>query len=725
MAESLFSPYWYRAAQLHPRLVSTAQVRRQVFRGEQWYVVTSSTGARQFRVNSLGYQVVGRLDGRQSVQQIWDGLVRQMGTEAPSQTEVLAILSELSSAGMIQSEYSPDLGGIFDVADRRRRASNPLNPMALRVALFDPTPLLDALMPLIKSLFHRYMLWLWALAMLIGITLASVNAADLSNFASVNGLSPRNLLLVWLLYPVIKFIHELAHALAIRHWQGEVHEVGATLFLLTPVPYVDASAASAFPDKYQRMLVSAMGVIAETSIAFLALCVWLLVADGWVRDIAFACMAIGGLSTVLVNANPLMRYDGYYVLTDWLEVPGLAARSDAWLRYLGERWILGNTGLGRPPGTDTQRGLLVSYGIAAFIWRIVLYAGMLFWLLSKQLLLGCAMAAWLLWRYLIRPLVGLTQLVLSNPRIEAHRPRALLGFAAMLVALIGVIGVLPLPSRTHAEGVVWVPDDAVVRADTEGFVDEVMVREGDTVKTGQALLRLSNRELEAERIQMETRRNSLQIAFSGALINEPGTAVALREELGKLDERLQELDERIERLVVRSPADGRLAILRPEDLPGRFLARGAQVAHVVSPDRVVIRTALEQTEIEQLRQDVRGVEVRMAEARDKELTARLVKHTPAASFQLPSIVLGDRGGGRMVTDPADQEGLRTLESFFLVDVEVPGEHLQRIGSRAWVRFDHPPETIAMQFSRRFRQLFVKQLGAHPGDMPASLPGSLP
>lgn len=719
MAESLFSPYWYRAAQLHPRLVSSAQVNRQCFRGEQWYIITSATGGRQFRMNQLGYQIVGRLDGRQSVQEIWDTLVRQMGSEAPSQHEVLSILNDLTAAGMIQSEYTPDLGGIFDTVERRRKSANQLNPLALKVPLFDPSALLDALDPLTRLFFRPGMLMVWFLCVIAGIVLATMHWTELYNYAGVHSLGAQNLMLMWLAYPVIKLIHELSHAMAIRHWQGEVREVGATLFLLVPVPYVDASAASSFPDKRQRMLVSAMGVIAETLIAFIALIVWLNAADSIVRAAAFACMLIGGMSTVLVNANPLMRYDGYYVLTDWFELPGLAARSDAWLRYLGERWILGNK-MPPPAGSTNQRAWLFCYGVASLVWRLSLYAGMVLWLLGKQILLGTALGAWLLWRYVLVPIWHATQLVFSHPRLARHRTRAMIGYLIVALAIVSVLFIVPAPSSARANGVVWVPDDAQVRNETEGFVEKVFVHDNDIVKAGQPLLQLGNPELLAERDQLESRIRSTSIAINAALMQQPGLAAALSEEQEKLSQRLDDLDKRIAALTILSPLAGKLAIPRDQDLDGRFLTRGSSVAHIVPPDKIIVRVALNQEDVDLLRQQSAGIEVRMAEDTQHSLPARIVQGTPAASFKLPSIVLGDKGGGNIVTDPSDQEGLRTLESFFTLDLEVQNTQLARIGSRAWIRFELSREPLGMQWARRVRQIFVKQLGASPGDLPAPI-----
>jgi putative peptide zinc metalloprotease protein len=428
------------------------------------------------------------------------------------------------------------------------------------------------------------------------------------------------------------------------------------------------------------------------------------------------------MSTVLVNANPLMRYDGYYVLTDWLELPGLATRADAWLRYLGERWLLGNASLPPPPGSANQRGWLFCYGVAALVYRLMLYAGMVLWLLAKQVLLGVALAAWMAWRYAALPIWRVTRLVWSDSRLARHRVRAAAGFSVLAAALIAIIFIIPMPYTTLAEGVVWVPDDAVVRNETEGFVEEVYSQDDSMVTAGQPLVRLSNHELESEREQLATRISSNITAFNAALMEQPGLAVALQEEQEKLQQRMDELDDKLAHLTIISPVSGHLALPRSEDLQGRFLPRGSTLAHVVAPDKVVVRAVVPQADVDKLRTPPKHIDVRMAEDRLQPFEAQVGGHgAPAASFQLPSIVLGDRAGGSIVTDPADQEGLRTLESFFVLDLDVVGAKLQRIGSRVWIRFEHAREPLAVQWSRRIRQLLVKQLGSGSTDLPTPLP----
>lgn len=710
MADSLFSPYWYRAAALHPRLASSIAIARQTFKGEQWYVLSSAASGRQFRLNSLGYQLVGRFDGQRSVQEIWDVLVRELGNDAPSQHEVLAILSELAAAGMLQSETSPDLGAIFEASrQRRKRSGNRFNVLAFRVPLFDPTPLLDALQGLAWLAFRPLMLMAWLLAAVAGIVLAAMHWDALHAYAGLHLASPRNLLLMWLVYPLIKFLHELGHALAIRRWGGEVREVGVTLFVVMPVPYVDASAASTFPEKHRRMAVSAMGVMVEVFIAALALLVWLNISDGWLREAAFACMVIGGVSTVLVNANPLMRFDGYYVLTDWLEMPGLAARADAWLRYLGERWLLGHHQLRRPPAAERVALLLTVFGLASLVYRVLLLAGMAVWLGGKQLALGLALGAWLLLRFLALPAWRFFRFVLHGQRLARIRVRAvsisLLGAAALLVGVF----VLPMPYVTRAQGLVWLPDEARVRNEVDGFVDQVLVEDGQQVRKGQALVQLSNPDLEAERAQLAARIASQQIAYQGALLQQPASAVALSEALDKLAAQLADLDRQRAALQLRSPVDGTVGLPAAKDLPGRYFPRGSVIANVLNPDTMTIRAVLPQTEVDLLRQPVRRIEARIAEARTHTLLAQVANLEPAAGYQLPSPMLGEREGGPFVTDPGDRDGLRTLEPVFIVDLTVPHQPLSRIGGRAWVHIEHPPMPLASQWLRSLRQLLVRQL----------------
>ncbi len=708
MSAALFSPYWHRASKLHPCLASNVAIHRQCFRGEVWYVVANQITGRQYRVNHLGYQIVGRLDGTLSVQQIWDLLALELGADAPTQDEVLTILSQLTSSGMLRSEATPELERLFDAAKQRVRADGKFNPLMFRISLFDPTALLEKAAPLFRPLFQRWLLYVWVACALTTAVVAGMHWSELANYGAVHWLSPRNMLLLWIAYPFIKALHEFGHAIAIKIWGGEVHEVGINMMFCIPVPFVDATAASAFSEKHRRILVSAMGILFEGVIAFIALALWLSCGNGLLREIAFACLSIAGFATLLVNANPLMRYDGYYMLADALEMPALATRCQTYWRYLGERYVLGNTSLPIPAGAMGVRAWLCVYGIAASLYRVGLLIKLVFWVGAKYFLAGAALGLYLIARYCLQPLLQLAHFVLRTARLQAIRTRAVGIVAASALAALMFVCAIPQRHFTYAEGVTWLADEARVHNRTEGFVTSVLVHDGDHVSVGQPLLVLENTELNLERDQLLSRIARLETTYYSQFLEQPSQAIALAEELNRATADLANLDTRLHDLTIVSPMDGKISIPHVEDLPGRYIERGSAVAHIVTPEPLRIRAVIEQADIDLVRRNSLRYDVRIAEQRSEILSAKLVQAFPAATRELPAAVLGDRAGGSLVSDPNDPKGLRTLDSFFVIDVSVGDAVSKHVGSRAWLRIEHGRATLAEQWTRRLRQTFLRQ-----------------
>ena len=145
---------------------------------------------------------------------------------------------------------------------------------------------------------------------------------------------------VWFTLLVVILIHELGHAFACRRFGGECHELGIMFLVLIPTPYVDASTAWAFPNKWHRIFVGAAGMIVELFFAAICVFVWLNTnPNELISQLAFNAMLVAGVSTVIFNANPLLRYDGYYMLSDWLEIPNLQQKSKDYLLGLIKRHV--------------------------------------------------------------------------------------------------------------------------------------------------------------------------------------------------------------------------------------------------------------------------------------------------------------------------------------------------------------------------------------------------
>ena len=703
-----FSEHWYRVAHLHPRLRSHIKVDRHCYRGDIWHVLKDPISGRLHRINAHGYRIVSRLDGRLSVQQIWDLAVAEGGDDAPTQPETIALLAQLHESESIQTESLPDVGELFGRAERRQKQQlrQRLNPLSLRVSLFDPTPLLKPLMPLAALLLRPWAAWAWLALVIAALALLAPQAGALHAYGAQHLSTPRMLLVLWLAYPVIKAVHELAHALAVRAWGGEVHDVGISLMMLMPVPYVDASSAAGFRQRRRRVMVSLMGILAETTLAALAALVWLHAADGMFREVAFATMLIGGVSTIVFNGNPLMRFDAYHALADGIESPGLATRSNAYWRWLMRRHLMGAAGAQPPVIAAGERGWLLGYGLAAGLYRAFVSVVIVSWLLSLHLVLGSLAALWFLTMAMGMPAYRLLRYVVDAAELERTRVRAWALAAVAIAAPLALVFWLPLPDHTRAGGVVWAPEQAQVRTEADGFVDHVAVQNGQPVRAGELIVQLRDPALDTELERVQARMLGLDVAYHNAIFKQPALANAVQQDIERARAELDRLQARIVALSVRSAAAGRVALRHAQDLPGVYLARGTLVAHVISAEQTSVRVVVSQADVARVQQQPGAIELRLANAPAHSLPASLHTQAPAAVRQLPSAALGDRGGGDIVTDPTDPDGLRTLEPMFSLDLVLPGRPQERIGMRAVARFDHGSSPLAQQWLRRIQQMFI-------------------
>jgi putative peptide zinc metalloprotease protein len=521
-------------------------------------------------------------------------------------------------------------------------------------------------------------------------------------------LTPRYLLLLWLCYPVIKLLHELGHGLAVQAWGGDVREMGLSLLLLVPVPFVDASAASAFPEKHRRVVVGAAGIMVELFLAALAAFVWLRVQDGAVRDIAFVTMLIGGMSTLLFNGNPLLRFDGYYVLSDMLDVPNLGPRANAYIGYLAQRRLLGVTGASSPVTGRGEGPVLFGYAALAYAYRWFIAGLIVLWAGHFSLWTGLLAGALVAVTMVFKPLAGLWRFLTSAPQIARTRTRSMTvagGVAAILFVLVCVI---PFPFATSAQGVVWLPEQARIRAGTDGFVTEVLAKDGQAVKIGDPILVLSDPDLIMEQQRLQAAIMGLEVEFTREVARNTSRAKSISEDAAAKRAELAHVEKRLASLRVESQTDGTLVMPRALDLPGSFVAKGTVLANVLRPELISVKVAVPQEDAGLIRSDTRAVEVKLADLPGSSLQGRLTTEVPGATNQLPTAALGDRAGGPFVTDPADKEGLKTLEPVFLLDLRLTSKMLERVGGRAWLRFDHGARPLAFQWHRRMQQLFLKQ-----------------
>jgi putative peptide zinc metalloprotease protein len=582
-------------------------------------------------------------------------------------------------------------------------------PLALRFPLFDPDRFLGRTLPWVRPLLGWFGILLWLAVVGTGTVLAAVHWKDLTENITERVLDPGNLVLLWLVYPVVKALHELGHAYATKKWGGEVHEIGIMLLVLVPVPYVDASSAWGFRDKGKRMLVGAAGIAVELFLGAAALFVWLSVESGAVSAVAYNVMLISGISTLLFNGNPLLRFDGYYVLADAVEIPNLGTRANRYLGYLFQRYLLGVRDADSPAESAGERAWMVLYGIAAFLYRAFILFVIIVFIAGKLFVVGVLLALWAIATQVFVPVGKSVSFLASNPGLRRQRGRAVGTSVALAAAAVGLVFVVPAPSWTRAQGVVWVPEEAQVRAGTEGFIERVLVPAGAEVVRGQPLIEAQDPFLRTRVALLEAQLRELAAQYDALQHEDRVQAAMVREEMASVAANLERSREREAQLVMRSPANGRFVVPQAADLPGRFVAKGQLVAYVVEPKELTARVAVGQDDIAQVRNRTRGVEVMLAGWGAEPVPAQLRREVPGASRQLPSPALGAAGGGLFAVDPRDSQGVTALGRVFQLELALPPEvRSPYLGARVFVRFDHGFEPVGLQVYRALRQLFLRQ-----------------
>jgi len=270
---------------------------------------------------------------------------------------------------------------------------------------------------------------------------------------------------------------------------------------------------------------------------------------------------------------------------------------------------------------------------------------------------------------------------------------------------------VPVPSSTKADGVVLLPEQAIVRAGVDGFLDRQLVVHGGEVRRGDVLFVLSNRQLEADIAVLEARVAELGARHDAVAFDDRLARDIHAERLYEARRELSELQERRDRLTVSSPGDGLLQVPHTGDRLGRLVSQGDLLAYIADESDARVRVVATQEDASRIRESVESIRVRPAGVGAGIVEGRLLQEVPAASDTLPSAVLGSRGGGAIQVDARDERGLKTLHKVFAFDIAVPfNTATQYVGSRAYVRFEHPARPLLARWYDSGRRLLMEQIG---------------
>jgi putative peptide zinc metalloprotease protein len=709
MARSLFSPSWYRVAPLKLRLRSHAEIHRQRFRGEVWYVLQDHQTGRFHRLSPSANLMMSLMDGRRTLDTIWDMVGQKSEGEPPTQDETITLLSQLHGSDLLQGDLPPDFGELGERSSKQARRDllgRLRNPLALRLPLWDPDRFLDATVDWVRPLFTVWGFLAWVALIVSGVVLAAMHWDQLTAGHVDQLFSLQNVVLIALIYPAIKLLHEAGHAYATKVFGGAVHEVGIMLLILLPTPYVDATSATAFREKWKRVLVGGAGIMVEVALAAIAMIFWVNAEPGLARAAAFNVMLIGSVSTLLFNGNPLLRFDAYYILTDWTEIPNLGARANKYFWYLAQRHLLGLESAEDPATGRGEKKWLFGFAVLSFFYRIVLSLTIAVLVATQLFFVGVALAIVSLAGTFVFPLFKGAKFVLTSPKLHDVRGRAVGVTAGAVFLILASIFAFPMPYGTVAEGVVWVPERSEVRARTSGIIATYLSSPDIAVDEGRPLIEMEDSSLSPRIAVLEAQRDELEIRGSAVRISDRPQADMLAEQVRAIEGSLAAMTERRIDLVLTSAAAGRFIVPGASDLIGRYVRQGDLLGYVVDSSVPGVRVVVEQGDVDLVRARTQSVSLRYVSDPQTTVPASIVRAVPAAQFDLPSTALSTLGGGLVVLDTTSGQP-RTLEGIFVFDLAPEqGTGPLLLGSRVYVRFDHGTEPVGYRLLRGLRQVFL-------------------
>ena len=719
-----FSESWYRVAPLRAKLRASAQISRQFYRGERWYVVRDPAGNQFHRLSDAAYRFVGLLDGTRTVAEAWDLAGGQLADDAPTQPEVIQILSHLYSANLIDADVTPDAAVLLrrhKKLTERKMKGRLMNILFPRIPLWDPDRFLRTWMPVVGPTISKIGAIIWLAVMVFAIARLAPEWGRVQQ-AAIDSIAPHNWMWLWAVFVVIKLIHELGHAFACRRFGGECHEMGIMFLVFIPTPYVDASSAWSFPNKWHRIFVGAAGMIVELFVAAIIALIWLQMNPGTLAaQLMFNAMLVASVSTVVFNANPLLRYDGYYMLSDWLEIPNLRQKSSEYTLGLIKRHIFRVKQM-QPLPPVGQRVWLFFYSITASIYRI--FVGFMIMLLVyfQIPVLGVLMAIGGLITWLMVPLYKTTKYLLLEPELHRKRQRAIAFTLAVIAAVVILIGLVPFPVNIDETGVIEPTSKFIVRGQTSGFVtrlgrhpDGRPLKDGDFVKEGQVLWVAEDKALDAviERYRAQVEATLIQIR--GAQETDQVAQKVLREQLTLWRKLLGEAEARRRELTVVAPLDGQLIAPNLHEMAGRHLREGQEAAVVADMSEFEVVTLVQQRDSAQVMGFVQGGGNFKTEIRPAGRIWKIINGTGiedrGATLYAPHPGVTEATGESIALDRSDPQGRKLAAPQFELRVKLSPndmDHIHTAGQKAYVRFKLGKQPLIEQWGRRFWQLIQRE-----------------
>ncbi len=732
------------AEHLQVRLRPDLVVQPQFYEGMTHYVIKDPLALKYFRFKIEEYFLLQQFDGKQTLQEVKKAFERKYRPQTISIEDLTRFVAQLHEAGIVQI----DSGEQAKVLIRRRRKNRwrklwsfLANILFIKIPVIDPERLLTGMYPFFRWIFTPAFVTLSVLSMLTAIGLVVSNWKTfydkLPDFQSF--FNWWTILSFWVCLAIVKIIHEFGHGLTAKHFGGEVHEMGILFLVLTPALYCDVTDSWLLPNKWRRIWISAAGIYVECFLASIATFIWWYSTPGLLNSLAMATMFICSVNTVLFNANPLLRYDGYYVLADWLEIPNLRIKSTQFFAYLIQEKVLGLEIPVQSYLPRSRRILFVTYAVASYIYRwFVTFA--ILWFLSQVLKpyklesISYTLALGALVPLLGVPVYQIGKFLYTPGRLRKVKKVRATAFAVAAIALVTGILLIPTPLRVQGSFVLRLAKPEEIYVEVDGRLAELNVKNGDWVKKDTVLAKLSNpdkvKELIKHQADYDINFHKFEWYNRNPDRDHRSQAMQHKEFAQKLEPMIAKITDQIGKLTLVAGRDGQVVGMPPRSTLGQWLKPGKPADHlgdsssspeagarpdkpyfceIGDPHRLEAHLILDQSDIHLIRPDSKAW-LKVYGKAETTFTSVVSEIAPHTREQVP-LELSNLAEGEVASKPDPKTGsAKPVTAVYEVIIPVDNPNLElQPGLRGSAKIDGGSYRLAWWLWRWWKKVFNFQL----------------
>ena len=713
MSEQIFSNSWHIVSGLNVSLLTTVTVQKQHYRGKEWYVLKDSFNNKFFRIKPEAYKFIVKLNLKNTVEESWEDYLSKYPLVAPTQDEVVKLLSQLHLNNLLFFKNRVQSEEVFKRYKEQKRKlikSKIMSFLFIKIPLFNPNDFLDFIHPLTKAIFSRFGFMIW-LGMVIYALKIVIDNNALVLVQAQGMLSPHNLLYLYITLFILKILHELGHAMICKKFGGPVHTLGLMFLVFTPLPYVDVSSSWGFRSKWHRALVGSAGMLTELFIASIATVVWINTGDDFIHALSFNVMIIGSVSSLLFNANPLLKLDAYYILSDILEIPNLSKRANQQFLYFFKKNIFKVSYIFPPTSSLKEAFWLNSYAIFSYLYRLLVSLSIMLFVADQIFVIGLIVGIISLFVWFIKPIYTLFIYLSSSSELNQNRGKAVIISSLFLSFILVLFMLIPFPNSIRAKGVIYAKGFSAIYAPSEGNLVKIYISDGEELKKGDLIAKLINREIEIEikilRIKLE---KTLTLELKAQ--EDISDLKPLKKRVKLLKDKIKTLEEKREKLMIYAETSGVWISKNIKFLEKSFINNGTHLGDIIPQKGFRFTAIVPQEEAYNLFENtLLNSSLKLYGVAKNTIQIDDVTLIPYKQYMLPSAVLGWLGGGDIKVSQKDSSGRKSVEAFFEIRANISkrdGDPLLLHHRSGILRIQLEDASLVIQFSRYVTQLMQRK-----------------